>query len=259
MELRLTQHMLAYAAAAAFVGSSCSQYSALSERSSSAEAIQPQKLDQAHATHDAPKQTSRSPVPGACTELAFENVGRPGCYMAAEITVENPPADIYWNVYSFPSAGAAAAAAGSHKWSATTHSHGLHWAHVLSAERVRLGGGKRMAVVGPMALEAGKVVRARFIESYFPPGMRTSVHSHPGPEGFYVLDGVQCMETPLDKRQLRAGETLIVPARRTHFQAAPRGRRNVAVVFYPPDEPWMKMERGWAPTGYCDPNQASGT
>lgn len=257
MEQPLTRLMLGFAAgAAALVVSSCSQHhSTLRQRSSSAEAIQPLGSEQQHAAHGVSKQTS--PVPGACSEPASENVGRPGCYMAAEITIQSPPAEIYWNIYSFPTADAAAAAVRPFKWSVTTQSHGLHWAHVLAPQQVRLSAGQRMAIVGPMALEAGKVIRARFIESYFAPGMRTSVHSHPGPEGFYVLDGVQCMEMPAFKRSLQAGETLIVPARRTHFQSSPSGRRNVAVVFYPPDEPWMKMETGWVPTTYCNPDQPS--
>ncbi len=179
--------------------------------------------------------------------------------MAAEIAIESPPGDIYWSAYSFPTAAAAASAASQHKWSATTHSHGMHWAHVLAPEQVRLSGGRRMAGVGPMGLTAGKAIRARFIEANFLPGMRTPVHSHPGPEAFYVVEGIQCMEMPSTKRRIAGGETMIVPARTPHFQSTPNGRRNVAVIFYPPNEPWMKMEKGWAPTSYCDTNRASGT
>ena len=193
------------------------------------------------------------PVPGLCTEPALENVGRPGCYMAAEITLDAPPAQLYWSAFTFPTSAAAATAAGNHKWSVTTESHGLHWAHILAPRPVALRGGRRMAVVGPMPLTAGKPVRARFIEANFPPGMRTPVHSHPGPEGFYVVDGLQCMEMPSFRRRVAAGGTFIVPARQPHFQSTPNGRRNVAVVFYPPEEPWMKMEMGWQPTSYCNP------
>lgn len=195
----------------------------------------------------------RSPVPGGCSEPAARNVGRPGCFMAAEITLDAPPKNIYWIAYAFPSAAAAAAAVRAHRWSATTQSHGLFWGHVLASEKVRFADGRHMATVGPMTLPPG-TVRARFIESSFPPGMRTSVHSHPGPEGFYVLDGEQCMEMPTGKLRLGRGRTLIVPANRIHFQSAPNGRRNVAVVFYPPDQPWMKMEAGWSPTTYCNPD-----
>lgn len=238
-------------AVAALSAASCSQpQSGLTQgRSSSALVVPPASARAPVTDHD--KHLPRSVVPGACSEPASANAGRPGCYMAAEITIESPPARIYWIAYSFPTATAAAAAARAHKWSAMTQSHGLYWAHVLAPQEVRLVGGIRRAVVGPMALAAGRPIRARFIESFFLPGMRTSVHSHPGPEGFYVLDGVQCMDLPSGARQLGTGETMIVPARSIHFQSAPKGRRNVAVVLYPPDEPWMKMEAGWKPSDYC--------
>jgi quercetin dioxygenase-like cupin family protein len=247
VELPSTRPMLCLAlGAVALLVSSCTS-------SSSAEAGQPADSEEEHRSQSVPEQISRPLVPGACSEPASENAGRPGCFMTAEITIQSPPAEIYWHVYSFPTAAAAAAAVRPHRWSVTTESHGLHWGHVLAPKQVRLSEGRRVAAVGPMALEAGKVIRARFIESYFVPGMRTSVHSHPGPEAFYVLDGVQCMEMPGFKASFRAGETLVVPARRIHFQASPSGRRNMGVVFYPPNEPWMKMETGWSPTTYCNP------
>lgn len=231
--------------------SACGQYNRIGHASDLSETPQDRPIGHELSVGGVAHHGARSPVPGACTALASENVGAPGCYMAGEITIEDPPALLYWNVYSFIDAPAAAKAALAYPWSFTTQSHGRHWAHVIAPTKVRMNGGKRAAVVGPMAMEAGRTVRARFLESYFPPGMQTSVHSHPGPEGFYVIDGVQCTETPAGKQKLEAGDTLIVPARRTHFQAAPSGRRNIAVVFYPPDEPWMKMEQGWVPSKYC--------
>jgi quercetin dioxygenase-like cupin family protein len=80
--------------------------------------------------------------------------------------------------------------------------------------------------------------------------MRTRVHSHPGPEAFYVIDGEQCMETPTQRRKLQAGESFIVlPG--PHLQAAPKGRRNLVLVLHGPDEPWMSMESQWTPSQFC--------
>ena len=101
-----------------------------------------------------------------------------------------------------------------------------------------------------MRLPVGKPMMARFLESDFPPGMRTRVHSHPGPEGFYVLAGEQCMDTPAGGRAIKAGHTFIV-ASGPHVQSAPSGRKNIAVIFYPPGVPWMRMETGWSPSTFC--------
>src|SRR5688500_17971004 len=123
---------LAFAAPAAFLLVSCShQQSGQSG------------TDTAHAAGAPHQQSPRSGVPGGCSAPASENVGRAGCYMAAEIGIESPPAEIFWSAFTFPTAEAAAAAARRHRWSVTTHSHGLHWAHVLGPERVQLDGGRR--------------------------------------------------------------------------------------------------------------------
>jgi len=80
--------------------------------------------------------------------------------------------------------------------------------------------------------------------------MRTRVHSHPGPEAFYVVEGEQCMDTPAGAKTIPAGGTFIAQAG-PHLQAAPAGRKNIAVVFYPEGQSWMQMET-WQPSGFCD-------
>jgi quercetin dioxygenase-like cupin family protein len=42
------------------------------------------------------------------------------------------------------------------------------------------------------------------------PGDNSRVHTHPGPEGWYVLAGEQCLETPDGARRGRAGSTMTV-------------------------------------------------
>ena len=190
------------------------------------------------------------PVPGGCTEPAALNVGKPGCYSAAELKINRAPAEIYWQIYDFPDSSSARAEAHKHSWSVVVASHGRSWLYVLGSLNTRVNGGKAVARVGPMRLPMGKPMMARFLESDFPPGMRTRVHSHPGPEGFYVVAGEQCMETPAGGRMIRTGGTFIV-ASGPHVQSAPAGRKNIAVVFYPPGVPWMRMELDWKPSTFC--------
>ena len=191
------------------------------------------------------------PVPGGCAEPAAANAGRPGCYASGELRIAQSPREIHWHIYTFADAERAQAEAAKHRWSAVAASHGRHWLYVLAPHRNRLAGGKRVAIVGPMRLPRGKPMMARFLESDFPPGMRTRVHSHPGPVGFYVVSGQQCMDMPTGRRTFPAGGTFIV-AGGPHMQAAPSGRRNIAVVFYPPGVPWMRMETGWHPSAFCE-------
>lgn len=193
---------------------------------------------------------STPPVPGGCSAPALENVGRPGCFLAARVRIENAPAQVYWHILSFEDAVGARAEGAKHKWSAQAFSHGRIWLYVLGPRRVKFGSGARIALIGPMRLQEGQSVTARFIESIFPPGMRTRVHSHPGPEAFFVIDGEQCMETPTRKMRVGAGGTFIVPAG-PHVQAAAKGRRNIAVVFQPDGTEWMLMEDEWRASDFC--------
>lgn len=42
------------------------------------------------------------------------------------------------------------------------------------------------------------------------PGDNSRVHTHPGPEGWYVLAGEQCLETPEGALRARAGGRMTV-------------------------------------------------
>src|SRR5688572_6001006 len=60
------------------------------------------------------------------------------------------------------------------------------------------------------------------------PGDSSRVHTHPGPEGWYVLAGEQCLETGAT---LRRAFALVI-----HDSAQPRG-----------------IPSDWKPTGACSP------
>ena len=136
--------------------------------------------------------------------------------------------------------------------SAVTFSHGQVWLHVLSAgpPPALAAGAERIAVAGPLRVPSPGPVVARFLESVFPPGMRTRNHAHPGPEAFYVLDGVQCMESRDDRRRVQAGETYVI-AGGPHVQAAPAGRRNLALLIVPEGAPWIELVADWTPSDFC--------
>ena len=57
-------------------------------------------------------------------------------------------------------------------------------------------GGKAIAIVGPLQLPAAQSYAAVLSYAVMRPGDSSRVHTHPGPEGWYVLAGEQCLETP---------------------------------------------------------------
>jgi quercetin dioxygenase-like cupin family protein len=189
------------------------------------------------------------PVPGGCTAPAGQNKGKPGCFLSAEIGLPSPPATLYWHVVPVEGEDAARRVKDRRAWSAAVEAHGRWWVYLLSPD-----GAERSLpshhVAGPFHLTPGKPVTARFMESWFPPGMRTRVHSHSGPEAFYVIDGEQCTETPTDRHRIKAGESYIV-AGGAHLQAAPKGRRSVVLILAAEGEPWMRLSDGWSGSDFC--------
>lgn len=189
-------------------------------------------------------------MPGQCTAPARENVGKPGCFAAAEITLSSPPPTLWWRIYEFDSQAAATAATRRQHWSSTAESHGRHWLYVLGARDGKALGGATRATIGPLSVPRGSNVSARFMDSIFTPGMRTRVYAHTGPEAFNVVDGEQCVETPSARAKLGPGDTFIV-APGPHVQAAAKGRKNLTLVLSAFDAPWMTLETDWTPSQDC--------
>ena len=190
-----------------------------------------------------------APVPGLCTAPAAEHVGEPGCYLSAELDLSSTAPVTHWHVFEFATKASAEAAAQAHPDSVVVSAHGRIWLHVFGNAELDVQGAERRARVGPLAVPAGGQVR--LLESWFPPGMKTRVHSHPGPEVFYVVDGQQCVETPAGGKLVEAGEHYVLEAG-PHLQAAPQGRRSLVLLITGKDVPWMRLETEWQPTGFCD-------
>ncbi len=83
------------------------------------------------------------------------------------------------------------------------------------------------------------------------PGTHTSVHTHSGPEAWYVLDGVQCLETPDGITVVRAGEGSLVPEGPPMMLSSvgTETRRSVLLVLHDSSKPWTMSEMQWKPKG----------
>lgn len=192
--------------------------------------------------------TTQAAVPGLCTAPAAEYVGEPGCYLAAELDIGDVNSTAYWHLYTFKTAAAARSEAARHRHAVVIEAHGKVWLNLLGSADEKVEGGEKQTVIGPLAVPARG--HARILESWFPPGMITRTHSHPGPEVFYVVDGEQCVETPKGQQRIRAGEHYVVEAG-PHLQAAPQGRRSLVLLLVSATAPWMQLEPDWKPTGLC--------
>jgi quercetin dioxygenase-like cupin family protein len=84
------------------------------------------------------------------------------------------------------------------------------------------------------------------------PGQGSVVHTHPGPEGWYMLAGEQCLETSVGVFRGKTGQTVVAPPNVPMELYIPgtEVRRSLVVVIHDGEK-----RRGepspWRPTGAC--------
>jgi quercetin dioxygenase-like cupin family protein len=189
-----------------------------------------------------------------CTIPASQRPTEIGCYFtAAESLGPAPQQPIYWHLYTYPSRGAAQAGRGAR--GVIVEAFDKTWLYVIAEADWQPAGGKRVARVGPLPTTPGKQYSARYMEAVFPPGMRTRVHTHSGPEAWYVLTGAQCLETPDGIILARAGESALVREGPPMVLSSvgTETRRAVLLVLHDASAPWTTMENEWLPKGACPP------
>jgi quercetin dioxygenase-like cupin family protein len=147
----------------------------------------------------------------ACVDVPpGENRPQFGCFNVGTVTgLHFSQASVYWHLRAFPSrktAEAAKSAAGI-----VVEEDGRVWLSEFGARNSAPRGGESIAIVGPLQLPAAKSYAAVLSYAVMRPGDNSRVHTHPGPEGWSVLAGEQCLETPAGAHRSRAGSTMTVP------------------------------------------------
>ncbi len=194
---------------------------------------------------------------GHLTEVACVDVPagqkRPdfGCFNVGVATgLHFPTSSVYWHLSAFPSRKAAQAA--TNAAGIVVEEDGRVWLSEFGARQLASRGGKVIAVVGPLPLPAATSYTAVLSYAVMRPGDDSRVHTHPGPEAWYVLAGAQCLETPRGADRARAGGTTIVgPNIPMELHVAGTAlRRAFALVIHD-----STQQRGtpsdWKPAGAC--------
>jgi quercetin dioxygenase-like cupin family protein len=198
-------------------------------------------------------QLPGSRVPGGCDVPAAARTSEIGCYLTATETLSALQADdLFWHLYEYPTR-AAAELAKPQSFGTVAESLGKIWLYVIAPENWRPPSGQLVAAIGPLRINPAAQYTARFMEAVFPPGMQTSVHTHSGPEAWYILSGVQCLQTPETERITRAGEGAVVPMGPPMVLTGigTEMRRSVVLVLHDMGQPWMTIVSDWAPAAPC--------
>jgi quercetin dioxygenase-like cupin family protein len=149
-------------------------------------------------------------APHMCVVVApGENRPEFGCFrigIAKGLKLKWPT--VYWHLYAFPSRAAADTAKSPS--GIVVEENGRVWLSEFGSRNRPMHGGHRIAVVGPLELLPAESYTAEIAYSVMQPDDRSRVHTHSGPEAWYVLSGAQCLKTPRGARSARAGATMSV-------------------------------------------------
>jgi quercetin dioxygenase-like cupin family protein len=174
-----------------------------------------------------------------------------GCFNVAVVTgLHFSEASVYWHLIAFPTRKAAEAAQSA--TGIVVEEDGRAWLSEFGPQNSAPRGGEAIAVVGPLQLPQAASYAAVLSYAVMRPGDSSRVHTHPGPEGWYVLAGEQCLETPSGANRARAGGTSTVPPN-VPMELTVTGttlRRAFALVIHD-----STQQRGilsdWKPSGAC--------
>ena len=174
-----------------------------------------------------------------------------GCFNVGTVTgLHFNDAAVYWHLRAFTSRKAAESAKST--TGIVVEEDGRIWLSEFGAQNSAPRAGESIAVVGPLELPAAKSYAAVLSYAVMRPGDNSRVHTHPGPEGWFVLAGEQCLETPSGANRARAGGTMTVRSN-TPMELNVTGttlRRAFALVIHD-----SAQERGipsdWKPSGAC--------
>lgn len=174
-----------------------------------------------------------------------------GCFNIGTVTgLHFSQASVYWHLHAFPTRQAAEAAKSA--TGLVVEEDGRAWLSEFGPRIIASPGGQAIAVVGPLQLAPARSYSAVLSYAVMRPGDTSRVHTHPGPEGWYVLAGEQCLETPAGAHRAQAGATMTVPPN-IPMELRVTGtelRRAFALVIHD-----STQQRGtpseWKPAGAC--------
>jgi quercetin dioxygenase-like cupin family protein len=173
-----------------------------------------------------------------CVSDSPERRGEPGCTIIGDKRLPAPPQQpVLWHIDEFETQAAAERAAGPTSVAFTAH--GSNWLTTVESDTSSHHGGRHRAVVGPLPIQSGRPYSMMVMSAYFMPGNFSGVHTHSGPEAWYVVQGEQCLETTTTTIRAGAGQGSIVPAGETMRMLATgtSPRRSLVLILHDAEHP----------------------
>lgn len=150
-----------------------------------------------------------------CAVDSPERRGEEGCTILASRPLSGPLMRVvYWHIDRFDSLDNAKKAAGPNGVAA--EAHGGVWLMTVEGKTKDHHRGAHVAMIGPLTLPAAEGYTMRVQSSLLKHGASTPIHTHSGPEVFYVVSGEQCLETPKAAHRLKTGNFFVLATDQVH-------------------------------------------
>lgn len=201
-----------------------------------------------------PGGDTRHQHPFECLEDGLTRAGATGvgCQLLAKLDVPSfPNGALFWHLAKLPTRDAAALPEGEIAFAADAH--GEPWLFTFGPKDAAPSNGEPVASVGPLRLTPAKLYQVVAYYVVMPAGAYTIVHTHPGPEAWFVLAGTQCLETPGGAMRVAAGQGGIAPPD-TPMRLSNPGtttRRALFIVIHDAARAWTSPS-DWPPPGACE-------
>jgi quercetin dioxygenase-like cupin family protein len=148
--------------------------------------------------------------------------------LAEKKVAQLPPGPWFWRIDNFPSLAEAQAAAGPTALAA--QAAGKAWLFTLGPPGQSSPGGSKVAEIGPVPRISASEYLLRINGAGGPPGVKTSVHTHPGSETFYVLTGELTQRTPDGMHRVSAGQSMLGHPPGTPMQVSNDGSSDLTAL-----------------------------
>ena len=190
-----------------------------------------------------------------CTSDSPERHGMPGCSILGDKRLPSslqPP--VLWHIDEFSSFAEAQRAEGP--WSLAIEARGHGWLYSIEGDTSHHHGGKHYAVMGPIPTQPGRLYSMMAMSAYFLPGQRSTIHTHAGPEAWWVLEGEQCLQTTRSSIRATAGHGAIVAEGDTMRMVGTGNgpRRALVLILHDADRPATSVVDASIPLRSCEPS-----
>lgn len=176
-------------------------------------------------------------LPGACEERASLHQGQLGCYFDTAVQLRSPPGELYRHIEEFADPAIVEDAKGPA--SAVVSAYDKTFLYTINGEaQFAMPGGRPVSSIGPLPTSHADAITTRFMQAMTEPGAMTRVHTHDGPEAFFLISEAICMDSPSGPAITGAGQTYWIGGNVTMqlHHAGADVRRSIFVVLHPSSE-----------------------